>query len=214
MDSELTIARQPGSNPPKPQSAEPEDGFVRVRGARENNLRNVDVDVPRDAIVAFTGVSGSGKSSLAFGTIFAEAQRRYFESVAPYARRLIQQGHNPKVESITGLPPAVALQQRRGTATARSSVGTLTTLSNSLRMLFSRAGSYPEGASQLDSDAFSPNTAAGACPECHGLGVAHTVTEESLVPGPFAQHPGWCDRRVARRLARQESPRHPHAPGL
>ncbi|HEU4667730.1 MAG TPA: ABC transporter, partial [Arthrobacter sp.] len=74
------------------------DGFVRVRGARENNLRNVNVDVPRDAIVAFTGVSGSGKSSLAFGTIYAEAQRRYFESVAPYARRLIQQGHNPKVE--------------------------------------------------------------------------------------------------------------------
>ncbi|MGO4806367.1 ABC transporter [Arthrobacter sp. 2MCAF15] len=160
----------------------PTDGFVRVRGARENNLRNVDVDVPRDAIVAFTGVSGSGKSSLAFGTIYAEAQRRYFESVAPYARRLIQQGHNPKVEMITGLPPAVALQQRRGTPSSRSTVGTLTTLSNSLRMLFSRAGSYPEGAGPLDSDAFSPNTAAGACPECHGLGIAHTVTESSLVP--------------------------------
>ncbi|BAS07589.1 uvrABC system protein A [Arthrobacter sp. Hiyo4] len=94
------------------------DGFVRVRGARENNLRNVDVDVPRDSIVAFTGVSGSGKSSLAFGTIYAEAQRRYFESVAPYARRLIQQGHNPKVELISGLPPAVALQQRRGAPAA------------------------------------------------------------------------------------------------
>jgi excinuclease ABC subunit A len=162
----------------------PTDGFVRVRGARENNLRNVDVDVPRDAIVAFTGVSGSGKSSLAFGTIYAEAQRRYFESVAPYARRLIQHGHNPKVEQITGLPPAVALQQRRGTPSSRSTVGTVTTLSNSLRMLFSRAGSYPDGATQLDSDAFSPNTAAGACPECHGLGVAHTVSEASLVPDP------------------------------
>ncbi|ALU40104.1 ABC transporter [Kocuria flava] len=160
------------------------DGLVRVRGARENNLHTVDVDVPRDAIVAFTGVSGSGKSSLAFGTIYAEAQRRYFESVAPYARRLIQQGHHPKVEQITGLPPAVALQQRRGTATARSTVGTLTTLSNSLRMLFSRAGTYPGGAAQLDSDAFSPNTAAGACPECHGLGTAHTVSETSLVPDP------------------------------
>ncbi|MFJ5699860.1 ABC transporter [Arthrobacter sp. NPDC093139] len=160
----------------------PTDGFVRVRGARENNLRNVDVDVPRDAIVAFTGVSGSGKSSLAFGTIYAEAQRRYFESVAPYARRLIQQGHNPKVEMITGLPPAVALQQRRGTPSSRSTVGTVTTLSNSLRMLFSRAGTYPAGAAQLDSDAFSPNTAAGACPECHGLGIAHTVSEASLVP--------------------------------
>ncbi|WP_346959895.1 excinuclease ABC subunit UvrA [uncultured Arthrobacter sp.] len=160
----------------------PTDGFVRVRGARENNLRNVDVDVPRDAIVAFTGVSGSGKSSLAFGTIYAEAQRRYFESVAPYARRLIQQGHNPKVELITGLPPAVALQQRRGTPSSRSTVGTVTTLSNSLRMLFSRAGSYPDGAASLDSDAFSPNTAAGACPECHGLGIAHTISESSLVP--------------------------------
>lgn len=160
------------------------DGFVRVRGARENNLRNVDVDVPRDAIVAFTGVSGSGKSSLAFGTIYAEAQRRYFESVAPYARRLIQQGHNPRVEEITGLPPAVALQQRRGTPSSRSTVGTVTTLSNSLRMLYSRAGSYPDGAGSLDSDAFSPNTAAGACPQCHGLGIAHTVTEASLVPDP------------------------------
>ncbi|GAC1489305.1 MAG: excinuclease ABC subunit UvrA [Pseudarthrobacter sp.] len=165
-----------------PSSGHPSDGFVRVRGARENNLRNVDVDVPRDSIVAFTGVSGSGKSSLAFGTIYAEAQRRYFESVAPYARRLIQQGHNPKVEMISGLPPAVALQQRRGAPSSRSTVGTVTTLSNSLRMLFSRAGSYPSGAAQLDSDAFSPNTAAGACPECHGLGVAHTVSEDSLVP--------------------------------
>uniref|UniRef100_UPI002FCAE852 excinuclease ABC subunit UvrA n=1 Tax=Pseudarthrobacter sp. TaxID=1934409 RepID=UPI002FCAE852 len=78
--------------------------------------------------------------------------------------------------------PAVALQQRRGAPSSRSTVGTVTTLSNSLRMLFSRAGTYPPGAEQLDSDAFSPNTAAGACPECHGLGVAHTVSEESLVP--------------------------------
>ncbi|WP_250546120.1 excinuclease ABC subunit UvrA [Paenarthrobacter sp. DKR-5] len=161
------------------------DGFVRVRGARENNLRNVSVQVPRDAIVAFTGVSGSGKSSLAFGTIYAEAQRRYFESVAPYARRLIQQGHNPKVEEITGLPPAVALQQRRGAPSSRSTVGTVTTLSNSLRMLFSRAGTYPASAAgRLESDSFSPNTAAGACPVCHGLGTAHTVTEASLVPDP------------------------------
>ncbi|MGA7207029.1 MAG: excinuclease ABC subunit UvrA [Specibacter sp.] len=157
-------------------------GFIQVRGARENNLKNVDVDVPRDAIVAFTGISGSGKSSLAFGTIFAEAQRRYFESVAPYARRLIQQGANPRVESITGLPPAVAMQQRRGTPSTRSSVGTVTTLSNSLRMLFSRAGTYPEGAEILYSDSFSPNTVAGACPVCHGLGTAHTVSEELLVP--------------------------------
>ncbi|MFT6928097.1 MAG: excinuclease ABC subunit A [Psychromonas sp.] len=159
-------------------------GFVRVRGARENNLQNVDVDLPRDAIVAFTGVSGSGKSSLAFGTIFAEAQRRFFESVAPYARRLIQQGHTPRVDEITGLPPAVALQQRRGTPNSRSSVGTVTTLSNSLRMLYSRTGIYPDGAPRLESDSFSPNTAMGACSTCQGLGTAHTVTEASLVLDP------------------------------
>ena len=160
------------------------DSYVRVRDAREHNLQGVDVDIPRDVLTVFTGVSGSGKSSLAFGTIYAEAQRRYFESVAPYARRLIHQVGAPKVGEITGLPPAVSLQQRRSTPTSRSSVGTVTNLSNSLRMLFSRAGDYPPGAERLDSDAFSPNTAAGACPECHGLGRVHRTTEESLVPDP------------------------------
>ncbi|MFH8468267.1 ATP-binding cassette domain-containing protein [Streptomyces sp. NPDC017991] len=160
------------------------DPYVRVRGAREHNLQGVDVDIPRDVLVVFTGVSGSGKSSLAFGTIYAEAQRRYFESVAPYARRLIHQVGAPKVGDISGLPPAVSLQQRRSTPTSRSSVGTVTNLSNSLRMLFSRAGQYPPGAARLDSDSFSPNTAAGACPECHGLGQVHRTTEELLVPDP------------------------------
>ncbi|MEV7238885.1 excinuclease ABC subunit UvrA [Streptomyces sp. NPDC051020] len=162
----------------------PHDPYVRVRGAREHNLQDVHVDIPRDTLTVFTGVSGSGKSSLAFGTIYAEAQRRYFESVAPYARRLIHQVGAPKVGEITGLPPAVSLEQRRSAPGARSSVGTVTTLSNSLRMLFSRAGEYPAGAERLDSDAFSPNTAAGACPECHGLGRIHRTTEELLVPDP------------------------------
>ncbi|MGE2717310.1 ABC transporter [Mycolicibacterium litorale] len=161
------------------------DPCVRVFGTRVHNLKGVDVAAPRDALVAFTGISGSGKSSLAFGTIYAEAQRRYFESVAPYARRLLLPAGAPKVDDITGLPPAVALQQRRGTATSRSTVGTVTTLSNLLRMLFSRAGTYPRGATErLDSDAFSPNTAVGACPKCHGLGRIHEVTEETLVPDP------------------------------
>ncbi|ALO12691.1 Excinuclease ABC subunit A [Streptomyces venezuelae] len=160
----------------------PQDPYVRVRGAREHNLAGVDVDIPRDALVAFTGVSGSGKSSLAFGTIYAEAQRRYFESVAPYARRLIHQVGAPAVGEISGLPPAVSLEQRRSSPNARSSVGTVTTLSNSLRMLFSRAGHYPEGAERLDSDAFSPNTATGACPSCHGIGRVHETSEELLVP--------------------------------
>src|SRR4051794_11978347 len=160
-------------------------GFVQVRGAREHNLKNISVDIPRDALVVFTGVSGSGKSSLAFGTLYAEAQRRYFESVAPYARRLIAQLAAPHVDSVTGLPPAVALQQRRSTPSARSTVGTLTTLSNLLRMLYSRAGTYPEGVTErLEAEAFSPNTAAGACPTCHGLGVVHDVAEDLLVPDP------------------------------
>lgn len=160
------------------------DHCVRVRGANEHNLRNVDVDIPRDAMVAFTGVSGSGKSSLAFGTLYAEAQRRYFESVAPYARRLLQQVGAPHVQEITGLPPAVALQQRRGAPSSRSTVGTLTTLSNLLRILYSRAGTYPRDAERLEAEAFSPNTSAGACPECHGLGAVHDVTEQLLVPDP------------------------------
>ncbi|QEI05177.1 excinuclease ABC subunit UvrA [Pigmentiphaga aceris] len=170
------------SHPPIPAALSPDPGFVRVRGAREHNLKNVDVDVPRNALVVFTGVSGSGKSSLAFGTLYAEAQRRYFDSVAPYARRLIDQVGVPDVDSIDGLPPAVALQQQRGSPTARSSVGSVTTLSNSLRMLYSRAGTYPPGQGRLDSDAFSPNTPTGACPECHGLGRVYQVTEQSMVP--------------------------------
>ena len=158
------------------------DGFVRVRGAREHNLKNVDVDIPRDALVVFSGVSGSGKSSLAFGTIYAEAQRRYFESVAPYARRLIDQVGVPEVDAIDGLPPAVALQQQRGTPSTRSSVGSVTTISNLLRMLYSRAGSYPPKQPMLYAEDFSPNTAQGACPTCHGLGRVYEVTEQSMVP--------------------------------
>ena len=157
-------------------------GFVRVRGAREHNLKNVDVDIPRNAMVVFTGVSGSGKSSLAFGTLYAEAQRRYLESVSPYARRLFHQMPVPEVDAIDGLPPAVALQQQRGSPTTRSSVGSVTTLSNLLRMLYSRAGTYPRNQPLLYADSFSPNTPAGACPECHGLGRVYAVTERSMVP--------------------------------
>jgi excinuclease ABC subunit A len=159
-------------------------GFVRVRGAREHNLKDVDVDIPRDALVVFTGVSGSGKSSLAFSTLYAEAQRRYLESVSPYARRLFHQMEVPEVDEIEGLPPAVALQQQRGSPTTRSSVGSVTTLSNLLRMLYSRAGDYPSGQPHLDAESFSPNTPEGACPRCHGLGRIHEVTEASMVPDP------------------------------
>ena len=168
--------------PPKKPLPFTPSGYVRVRGAREHNLKNVDVDIPRDALVVFTGVSGSGKSSLAFGTLYAEAQRRYLESVSPYARRLFHQMAVPEVDDIDGLPPAVALQQQRGTPTTRSSVGSVTTLSNLMRMLYSRAGDYPEGQPLLYAESFSPNTPEGACPECHGLGRVVEATERSMVP--------------------------------
>jgi excinuclease ABC subunit A len=157
-------------------------GYVRVRGAREHNLKNIDVNIPRDALVVFTGVSGSGKSSLAFGTLYAEAQKRYLESVSPYARRLFHQMPVPDVDEIEGLPPAVALQQQRGGTSTRSSVGSVTTLSNLFRMLYSRAGDYPKGQSIIYAEAFSPNTPEGACPQCHGLGRVYEVTEQTMVP--------------------------------
>ena len=166
-------------------SAKPRaDACIRVRGAREHNLKNVDVDIPRDALVVFSGVSGSGKSSLAFGTLYAEAQRRYLESLSPYARRLIDQVGVPDVDAIDGLPPAVALQQQRGTANVRSTVGSVTTLSSMLRMLYSRAGTYPARQPMLYAEDFSPNTPQGACPNCHGLGYVYDVTEKSMVPDP------------------------------
>jgi excinuclease ABC subunit A len=157
-------------------------GFVHVRGARENNLKNISVEIPRDALVVFTGVSGSGKSSLAFGTLYAEAQRRYLESVSPYARRLFNQMSVPDVDEVEGLPPAVALQQQRGSPSTRSSVGSVTTLSNLLRMLYSRAGTYPPKQGIIYAEGFSYNTPEGACPNCHGLGRIYDATEASMVP--------------------------------
>ncbi|WP_447717064.1 excinuclease ABC subunit A [Pluralibacter gergoviae] len=170
---------------PVPLPAQATDGgSVVVRGAREHNLKNVNVAIPRNALVVFSGVSGSGKSSLAFGTLYAEAQRRYFESVAPYARRLIDQAGVPDVDAIDGLPPAVALQQQRGASNTRSSVGSVTTLSSLVRMMYSRAGAYPPGQPMLYAEDFSPNTPQGACPSCHGLGHIYDVTEALMVPDP------------------------------
>lgn len=180
MGKERKTPAGPDTEPQDPASAR--QGFVRVRGAREHNLKDVDVDIPRDALVVFSGVSGSGKSSLAFGTVYAEAQRRYLESVSPYARRLIDQAGVPDVDSIDGLPPAVALQQQRGAPSTRSSVGSVTTISSVLRMLYSRVGQYPPGQPMLFAEDFSPNTPQGACPRCHGQGRIYDATEASMVP--------------------------------
>ncbi|MDK8869441.1 excinuclease ABC subunit UvrA [Corynebacterium macclintockiae] len=163
--------------------------MIRVRDAHLRNLKHQDVELPRNALVAVTGVSGSGKSSLAFGTLHGEAQRRYLESVAPFARRLIGGAVDPRVGSVDGLPPTVALEQGARAGGARSTVGTVSNLSNTVRLLYSRCGEYPaevrkRHGGRLASDCFSPNTTAGMCPECQGTGVVHEPTEETMVPDP------------------------------
>ena len=146
-------------------------------GALEHNLKNIDPPIPRPLVV-FPGRSGSWKSSSLGRSTRAHGAS---ESVSPYARRLF---HHMSVPSITGRWPATLRRASaaRGLAPTRSSVGSVTTLSNLLRMLFSRAGTYPRGQEHLDAESFSPNTPAGACPECHGLGRIYAVTERSMVP--------------------------------
>ena len=114
--------------------------LIQVRGARTHNLKNIDVDIPRDQLVVVTGVSGSGKSSLAFDTIYAEGQRRYLECLSSSGRQFLDQIEAPDVDSIDGLPPTVAIDQRAGAANPRSTLGTITEINDYLRLLYARAG--------------------------------------------------------------------------
>src|SRR5213079_1332593 len=111
-----------------------------VRGAREHNLKNIDLEIPRDQLVVITGLSGSGKSSLAFDTIYAEGQRRYVESLAAYARQFLEQMEKPEVDSIEGLSPAISIEQKTTSKNPRSTVGTVTEIYDYLRVLFARVG--------------------------------------------------------------------------
>ncbi len=114
--------------------------YIRIRGAREHNLKGVDIDIPRERLVVITGLSGSGKSSLAFDTIYAEGQRKYVESLSAYARQFLEQIAKPHVEHIEGLPPTLAIEQRSGLANPRSTVATTTEIYDYLRLLFARTG--------------------------------------------------------------------------
>jgi len=114
--------------------------YIRIRGAREHNLAGVDVDIPRDHLIVVTGLSGSGKSSLAFDTIYAEGQRKYVESLSAYARQFLEQMHKPDIEEIEGLPPTIAIEQRSASHNPRSTVATTTEIYDYLRLLFARAG--------------------------------------------------------------------------
>ena len=114
--------------------------YIKIKGAAQHNLKNINVDIPRDRLVVITGVSGSGKSSLAFDTIYAEGQRRYVESLSAYARQFIGQMDKPDVESIEGLSPAISIEQRTAAHNPRSTVGTVTEIYDHLRLLFARIG--------------------------------------------------------------------------
>ena len=177
-----------------------------VRGAKVHNLKNIDVDIPLGKLVAIAGVSGSGKSSLALGTLYAEGSRRYLEALSTYTRRRITQAGRAEVDEIRHVPAALALHQRPGIPGIRSTFGTASELLNSLRLLFSRLGSHccpnghpcppdmnvalmlPTKCPVCGEEFYGPGAEAmafnseGACPSCSGTGVIRTVNEDSLVP--------------------------------
>src|SRR5207245_4412993 len=113
---------------------------ITVRGARQHNLKNISVDIPRNTFTVITGLSGSGKSSLAFDTIYAEGQRRYVETLSPYARQFLDQMERPEVDSIDGLSPSIAIEQKTTTRSPRSTVGTITEIYDYLRVVYSSIG--------------------------------------------------------------------------
>ena len=158
---------------------------IRVRGARTHNLRNIDLDLPRERLIVITGLSGSGKSSLAFDTLYAEGQRRYVESLSAYARQFLSIMDKPDVDSIEGLSPAIAIEQKTGSHNPRSTVGTVTEIYDYLRLLYARAG--------------TPR-----CPH-HGIDLAaQTVSQmvDQVLQAPGGElgaAAGAADRRASRR---------------
>lgn len=179
---------------------------IQVRGARVHNLKNIDIDIPLGCLVGIAGVSGSGKSSLALGTLYAEGSRRYLDALSTYTRRRIAQTGRATVDEVLHVPAALALRQRPGVPDVHSTFGTSTELLNYLRLMFSRLGSHvcPNGhhvPPNMDVALMRPTTcpicgaefygpgaedlafnSGGACPTCGGTGVVRTVDETTLVP--------------------------------
>ena len=163
--------------------------WIAVRGARVHNLKNIDVDLPRDQLVVITGLSGSGKSSLAFDTIYAEGQRRYVESLSAYARQFLEQMEKPDVDLIEGLSPAISIEQKTTGSNPRSTVGTVTEIYDYLRLLFANIG----------------------MPHCYNCGReissqsarAHPRSDHALPPGRADQRPRAGRARAARASSRR-----------
>jgi excinuclease ABC subunit A len=132
-------------------------GFIKIRGAKMHNLKNVDLDIPKNKLIVITGLSGSGKSSLAFDTLYAEGQRRYIESLSSYARQFLGKLNKPKVDSITGISPAIAIEQKVNNSNPRSTVGTSSEIYDYLKLLYARVGrTYsPVSNSEVKKDSIS-----------------------------------------------------------
>lgn len=158
---------------------------IKIKGARANNLKNISIEIPRDKFIVITGISGSGKSSLAFDTIYAEGRRRYVESLSSYARQFIGQIDKPDIDSMDGISPAISIDQKSRSNNPRSTVGTMTEIYDFMRLLYARIGKARRGSSgsrpKLEPRNFSFNSPSGACAQCSGLGIKTEIDPELLV---------------------------------
>ena len=172
---------------------------IRIRGARQNNLKNLNLDIPAGELLVVTGVSGSGKSSLVFDTLYAEGQRRYVETFSPYARQFLDRMDKPQVDSIEGIPPAIAIDQTNPVRTSRSTVGTMTELNDHLKLLMARAaalfcrgcgGTVRRDTPASIADAILMRAAAADWPRlvlCFGVQVPENFQEEEVLASLRAQ---------------------------
>ncbi|MDP8220334.1 MAG: hypothetical protein P9X26_03240 [Candidatus Stygibacter frigidus] len=156
--------------------------YIKITGAREHNLKGFDLSIPHNKLIVVTGVSGSGKSSLAYDIVFREGQRRYLESINAYARQFMDRAGRPAVDNITGIRPAIAVSQNSLHRSSRSTVGTLTGVYDYLRLLFARYGvKSADSEIELKRSLFSFNSKFGACEYCRGLGVVDEIDADILI---------------------------------